>query len=52
MPTMIITIRKLIADEGGVGTALERFIGNGSRDAAPRGWASSARAKPRPRQPL
>jgi len=52
MPTMIITIRKLISDEGGVGTALERFIGNGSRDAAPRGWASSARAKPRPRQPL
>ena len=45
MPTMIITIRKLIADEGGVGTALERFIGNGSRDAAPRGWASSARPK-------
>ena len=42
MPTMIITIRKLIADEGGVGTALERFIGNGSREAAPRGWASSA----------
>ena len=35
MPTMIITIRKLIADEGGVGTALERFIGHGSREAAP-----------------
>jgi putative membrane protein len=52
MPTMIITIRKLIADEGGVGTALERFIGHGSREAAPRGWASSARQKPRPRQPL
>jgi hypothetical protein len=50
MPTMIITIRKLISDEGGVGTALERFIGNGSRDAAPRGWASSAR--PKGRQPL
>ena len=49
MPTMIITIRKLLADEGGVGTALERFIASGSRDAAPRGWASSAR--PRSRQP-
>jgi cytochrome c oxidase assembly factor CtaG len=47
MPTMIITIRKLIADEGGVGTALERFIGHGSREAAPRGWASSARPKSR-----
>ena len=47
MPTMIITVRKLIADEGGVGTALERFIGRGSREAAPRGWASSARPKSR-----
>jgi putative membrane protein len=47
MPTMIITVRKLIADEGGVGTALERFIGHGSREAAPRGWASSARPKSR-----
>jgi len=47
MPTMIITIRKLLADEGGVGTALERFIASGSRDAAPRGWASSARPRPR-----
>jgi putative membrane protein len=48
LPTMIITIRKLIADEGGVGTALERFIGHGSRDVAPRGWAASARSRPQP----
>jgi putative membrane protein len=47
MPTMILTIRKLITDEGGVGAALERFVGRGSRDAVPRGWASSARPKPR-----
>jgi cytochrome c oxidase assembly factor CtaG len=47
MPTMIITIRKLLADEGGVGTALERFIAGGSRNAAVRGWASSARPKSR-----
>ena len=47
MPTMIITIRKLIADEGGIGTALERFVSSGSRDSAPRGWASSARPKSR-----
>jgi len=46
LPTMIITVRKLIADEGGVGDALERFIGRGSRDVAPRGWAASARSKP------
>jgi putative membrane protein len=47
MPAMIITIRKLITDDGGIGTALERFVGRGSRDAAPRGWASSARPKSR-----
>jgi putative membrane protein len=47
MPTMILTIRKLINDEGGIGSALERFVGRGSRDAAPRGWASSARPKSR-----
>jgi putative membrane protein len=47
MPTMILTIRKLIADDGGIGSALERFVGRGSRDAAPRGWASSARPKSR-----
>jgi putative membrane protein len=50
MPTMIITVRKLLSDEGGVGTALERFIGRGSMEAAPRGWASSAR--PKSRSPL
>jgi putative membrane protein len=38
MPTMIITIRKLIGDEGGIGTALERFLARGSRGAAVRGW--------------
>src|SRR5450756_767189 len=47
MPTMIITIRKLITDEGGIGTALERFIARGSRESAPRGWTSSARPKSR-----
>ena len=41
MPTMIITIRKLIADEGGVGTALERFLGRGSSPPPVRGWAAS-----------
>jgi putative membrane protein len=47
MPAMVVTIRRLIADEGGIGTALERFVGSGSRDAAPKGWASSARPKSR-----
>ncbi len=47
MPAMIIAIRKLLDDEGGIGTALERFVASGSRDAAPRGWASSGRPKSR-----
>src|SRR5579862_6928961 len=37
MPTMIITIRKLIGDEGGIGTALERYLSRGSQTAAVRG---------------
>ncbi len=41
LPTMIVTIRKLIGDEGGVGTAMERFLARGSQSAAVRGWASS-----------
>lgn len=47
LPLMIITIKRLIADDGGIGTALERVVGNGSRQAAPRGWASSARHRSR-----
>ena len=31
LPTMIVTIRKLLSDEAGVGTALERFVSRGSR---------------------
>ena len=38
---MIVTIRKLIGDEGGIGTALERFLGAGARGATVRGWAAS-----------
>ncbi len=41
LPTMIVTIRKLIGDEGGAGTAMERFIGRGTQSTAVRGWASS-----------
>jgi putative membrane protein len=46
LPTMIITIRKLLNDEGGMGTALERFLGRGTQTAAVRGWASSAGSRP------
>jgi hypothetical protein len=37
---MIITIRMLLGDEGGMGTALEQFVKRGSRGVAVRGWAS------------
>src|SRR6202023_3260444 len=33
LPTMIITIRKLLSDETGIGTALDRFVRSGSRAA-------------------
>jgi cytochrome c oxidase assembly factor CtaG len=41
LPTMIITIRMLLGDESGVGTALERFLKRGGRNAgAVRGWTT------------
>ncbi len=39
-PTMIVTIRKLLNDETGVGTALDRFVTRGSRAAASRSWTA------------
>jgi putative membrane protein len=51
LPTMIITIRKLLSDEGGMGTALERFLGRGTQGAV-RGWASSSGARPGAREKL
>ena len=42
LPTMIVTIRKLLSDETGVGTALDRFVSRGSRAAATRSWTARA----------
>jgi putative membrane protein len=42
LPTMIVTIRKLLNDETGVGTALDRFVSRGSRAAATRPWTARA----------
>jgi putative membrane protein len=42
LPTMIITIRKLLNDETGVGTALDRLARSGSRAATSRSWAARA----------
>jgi putative membrane protein len=41
LPTMIVTIYRLVSNEGGLGTALERYLGRGSQTAAVRGWAAS-----------
>jgi len=45
LPTMIITIRKLLNDENGLGPALERFVSRGSQAAATRSWAARAPRK-------
>jgi cytochrome c oxidase assembly factor CtaG len=42
LPTMIITIRKLLSDETGIGTALDRFARSGSRAATSRSWTARA----------
>ena len=42
LPTMIITVRKLLNDETGVGTALDRFVSRGSRAATSRSWTARA----------
>jgi cytochrome c oxidase assembly factor CtaG len=42
LPTMIVTIRKLLSDETGAGTALDRFARSGSRAATSRSWTTRA----------
>jgi putative membrane protein len=41
LPALTLTIKKLISDEGSVGAAAERFLSNGGRGVAVRGWASA-----------
>ena len=42
LPTMIVTVRKIISDETGAGNALDRFMRSGSRSATSRSWAARA----------
>jgi putative membrane protein len=42
LPTMIITVRKILNDETGAGTALDKFMRSGSRAATSRSWAARA----------
>jgi len=48
LPTMIVTIRKLIGDEGGIGTALEQVL---SRGASAHGWRGAPDVAPAPEDP-
>ncbi|TVZ06059.1 cytochrome c oxidase assembly protein [Trebonia kvetii] len=45
LPTMIMTIRKLLNDEAGLGPALERFVNRGSRAATSGSWTARAPRK-------
>ena len=42
LPTMIVTVRKLLSDDTGIGTALDRLVSRGSRSAATRPWTARA----------
>ena len=42
LPTMIVTVRKLLSDETGVGSALDRLVSRGSRSAVTRSWTARA----------
>jgi len=42
LPTMIVTIRKLLNDETGIGTALDRFVTRGGRSATSSSWTARA----------
>ncbi len=42
LPTMIVTIRKLLNDETGVGTALDRFVRSRQPRATSRSWTARA----------
>jgi putative membrane protein len=42
LPTMIVTVRKLLSDDTGIGAALDRFVSRGSRSAATRSWTARA----------
>lgn len=51
LPTMIVTVRKVIADEGGIGTALDHFLRRGSQLRStwptPAGEPTLGKQKPR-----
>lgn len=50
LPTMIVTVRKVIADEGGIGTALDHFLRRGSRIGG--AWPAAVAREPTGREPV
>ena len=42
LPTMIVTVRRLIAADGSFATALDRILSRGASRSVPRGWARPA----------
>ncbi len=46
LPTLTISIKKLLSDDGGMSVALDRLLGRGTQTAALRGWVSSSGARP------
>ena len=45
LPTMIITVRKLLGDDGGISSALDRMLNRGTRAAGVRGWATVSKGR-------
>src|ERR1700744_6437659 len=46
LPTMIVTVRRLIAAAGSFATALDRVLNRGAARSVPRGWGRPAVARP------
>jgi hypothetical protein len=42
LPTMIVTVRRLIAADGSFAAALDRMLSRGAPGSVPRGWARPA----------
>jgi putative membrane protein len=44
MPSMIVTVRRMVAADGSVGAALDKMLGRGAARPGPRGWGRPVRA--------
>jgi hypothetical protein len=52
MPSMIVTVRRMVAAEGSMGAALDKMLGRGAGRPGPRGWGRpGVVAAPQPSPP-